>query len=65
MSAEIAVTATGTHAGRRVELTRTFELEISTAFRIAAEPTPVKLFPGETGRVRLLVTRAKSFDGPF
>ncbi len=60
----IAVTATGTHAGRRVELTRTFELEITTAFRIAAEPTPVKLFSGETGRVRLLVTRAKSFDGP-
>jgi hypothetical protein len=60
----IAVTATGTHAGRRVALTRTFELEITTAFRVAAEPTKVALLPGESGRVKLLVTRAKSFDGP-
>lgn len=58
----IAVTATGTHAGRRVALTRTFELEITTAFRVTAEP--VKLFPGESGRAKLLVTRVKSFDGP-
>ncbi|MFO0799114.1 MAG: hypothetical protein U0804_16725 [Gemmataceae bacterium] len=60
----VAVTATGTHAGRRVALTRTFELEVTTAFRVAAEPTQVKLLPGESGRVKLLVTRAKSFEGP-
>jgi hypothetical protein len=58
------VSATGTHAGRRVELTRTFDLEITTAFRVAAEPTKVALLPGESARVRWLVTRTKSFDGP-
>ncbi|QDU22159.1 hypothetical protein [Urbifossiella limnaea] len=60
----VAVTATGTHAGRRIALTRTFDLEVTTAFRVAAEPAQVKLLPGESGRMKLLVSRAKSFDGP-
>jgi len=60
----IAVTATGSHAGRRVELTRTFDLEITTAFRVAAEPTKLALLPGESARVKWIVTRAKTFDGP-
>jgi hypothetical protein len=60
----IDVAATGTHAGRRVTLTRTFDLDLVTAFRVSAEPAGVALLPGESAKVRLLVSRVKSFDGP-
>jgi hypothetical protein len=62
--ARIDVTATGTHAGRRVSLTRCFDLDIVTAFKVAAEPAKVSLLPGETVRAKLTVSRLKTFDGP-
>jgi hypothetical protein len=61
----IDVTATGTHQGRRVSLTRTLELELVTAFRFAAEPVKVALLPGESASVRITLDRQKSFDGPI
>lgn len=60
----IEVTATGTHAGRRVALTRAFELDLTTAFRVGAAQPKVTLLPGESARVKLTVSRVKTFDGP-
>lgn len=62
--ARIDVTASGTHKGRRVALTRTFDLDIVTAFRFAPEPVKVSLLPGESATVKLDVTRLKVFDAP-
>ncbi|WP_439629799.1 hypothetical protein [Gemmata sp.] len=62
--ARVDVTATGTHKGRRVALTRTFDLDIVTAFRFAPEPVKVALLPGEFATVKLTVSRLKTFDGP-
>ena len=61
--ARIDVAATGTHRGRRVTLTRTFELDLKAAFELTAAPAKVSLLPGESAKVRLAVTRLKSFDG--
>lgn len=62
--ARIDVTATGTHKGRRVSLTRTFDLDIVTAFQFASEPVKVALLPGESATVKLTLSRLKAFDAP-
>jgi hypothetical protein len=62
--ARIDVTATGTHKGRRVSLTRTFDLDIVTAFRFTPEPVKVALLPGESATVKLTLSRLKAFDAP-
>ena len=59
----IDVTATGTHQGRRVVLTRTFELDLRAAFRITADPPKLDLKLGETATVRFVVDRVPSFTG--
>jgi hypothetical protein len=61
--ARIDVTATGTHRGRRVALTRSFDLDIVTAFRFPTESVKVALLPGETATVKLTIARQKNFDG--
>src|SRR5262249_53661796 len=58
------VAATATHAGRRVTLTRAFDLDLVTAFKVTADPARVSLLPGEKATVRLSVGRVKTFDGP-
>jgi hypothetical protein len=64
----IEVLASAVHAGRRITLIRTFELEIRTAFTVAWEnpvaPKPLELSPGSTAKVRLAAERLKSFRGP-
>jgi hypothetical protein len=60
----IEVLASAVHNGRKITLIRIFELEIRTAFTVAAPPAPLKLAPGEAGKVRLTVDRAKTFAGP-
>lgn len=60
----VEVTATGTHAGRRVTLTRTFDLDLTYAYKVVSDTPKVALLPGETATVRLGVERMKSFDGP-
>jgi hypothetical protein len=59
----VEVTAVGVHQGRRVVLTRAFDLDIRSAFTVAAEPAMLKLEPGATAKVRLTADRMKSFDG--
>jgi hypothetical protein len=60
----IEVLATAVDKGRRITLIRTFELEIRTAFTVAADPAPIKLAAGSTTKVRMTVDRVKSFTGP-
>ncbi len=62
--ARIDVTATGTHQGRRVTLTRTFELELGYAYKLTSDTPKVALLPGESAKVRYVVDRVKTFDGP-
>lgn len=59
----IEVSGTATHQGRRVTLTRTFELNLTTAFAVTGEPAKLSLLPGESARVRVLANRVKTFDG--
>jgi hypothetical protein len=59
----IEVSGTGVHDGRRITLTRTFELNLTTAFAIAAEPVKLSLLPGEAAKVRVVANRVKTFDG--
>jgi hypothetical protein len=61
----IDVTATGTHQGRRVSLTRTFDLDLITAFRFPQENAKASLLPGESTTVKLTLTRYKTFEGPI
>ena len=49
-------------AGRRVALTRTFDLEVRAAYVVSAEPALLKLEPGATAKVRLSAERMKNFD---
>ena len=62
--ARIEVTATGTHAGRRVTLARTFELVLDYAYTVKSDTPKVSLLPGESATVRYTVERRKTFDGP-
>jgi hypothetical protein len=59
----VDLTATGIHEGRRVTLTRAFDLDVRSAFELSAEPATLKLEPGESGNVRIAVQRLKGFDG--
>jgi hypothetical protein len=59
----VDVTAVSVHEGRRIALTRTFDLQIRSAFAVTAEPATLKLTPGATARVRLTADRMKTFDG--
>ncbi|HYT93476.1 MAG TPA: hypothetical protein VEL76_32460 [Gemmataceae bacterium] len=59
----VEVTAVGVHEGRRVALTRTFDLQIRSAFAVTAEPPTLKTEPGAIARVRLNADRMKTFDG--
>lgn len=59
----IEVTATGTHQNRRVTLIRHFDLDLTHAYVLFAETPEVSLLPGESAKVRLKVTRVKSFNG--
>jgi len=59
----IEVSGTAIRQGRRVTLTRMFELDLITAFTVAGEPKKLSLLPGEAAKLRLVATRVKSFDG--
>jgi len=59
----VEVTAAAVQEGRRITLTRTFDLDIRTAFTVTAEPARVTAEPGATVTVRLSADRAKTFDG--
>lgn len=59
----VELTAVGMDRDRRVALTRTFDLDIRSAFVVTAEPAKVSVAPGAATRVHLSVDRLKTFDG--
>jgi hypothetical protein len=60
----VDVTALGVDPkdGRRVALTRTFDLDVRAAYLVGAEPAVLKVEAGATARVRLILDRMKGFD---
>lgn len=62
--ARIKVSAVGTHQGRRVALTRCFDLDLVAGFKVEGEPAKVSALPGETVRARLVVNRVGPLDTP-
>jgi hypothetical protein len=59
----VEVTAVGRDRDRQVSLTRTFDLDIRSAFIVKAEPPSLKLEPGTSAKLRLVADRMKTFDG--
>jgi hypothetical protein len=63
--ARIDVMAQGVHMGRKITLIRTFDLDLTTAFRFMPEQVKVAMLPGNSATVNLAMQRAKGFDGPI
>jgi hypothetical protein len=61
--ARIDVSGTGVFQGRRVTLTRSFDLDLRSAFRVTADPPLLTQAPGDTARVRIQADRVAGFDG--
>ncbi|MBY0523804.1 MAG: PPC domain-containing protein [Gemmataceae bacterium] len=61
----IEVEGTAVYQGRRITLTRSFELDLRPAFRVTAEVDKLMTNPGGTVKIRLLADRVKAFDGPI
>ena len=59
----VDLSASAIYEGRRVTLTRAFDLDVRSAFELTVEPNALKLEPGMSGKVRLGVQRLKTFDG--
>lgn len=61
----IDLSAIGEFNGRRVQLIRTFDLELKAAFDVTPESPTVSLLPGESAKVKLLANRLPPFTGPI
>jgi hypothetical protein len=62
--ARIDVSATTVDVRGRITLTRSFDLDLVTAFRFAPASAKLALLPGESATVKVTVERLKAFDGP-
>ena len=60
----VDLTATADVNGHRVNLTRTFMLEVQSAFKPTIEPELPTTEPGGTVKFKLLANRVTTFDGP-
>jgi hypothetical protein len=60
----VDLTASTELAGRRVNLVRTFTLEVQSAFQPTFEPTLPIVEPEGTVRIKILANRVPTFDGP-
>ncbi len=60
----VDLTATADVNGHRVNLIRTFTLEVQSAFKPTIEPELPTTDPGGTVKVKLLANRVATFDGP-
>jgi hypothetical protein len=61
----IEVEGTAIHEGRRVMLTRSFDLDLRTAYRVSGPAEKLTLTAGSTTKVKLLANRLPTFDGPI
>jgi hypothetical protein len=59
----IDVTATGRHAGHNVSLTRSFTLDVRTAFDPKFDPATLDVEPGQTVTVKVPANRVPTFNG--
>jgi hypothetical protein len=59
----VDVNATGRDGERTVTLTRTFELNLTTAYQMTTEPSKQTVAPGATVHVRVQATRVPTFTG--
>lgn len=50
--------------GQRINITRTFTLDVRSAFQPTYEPAQLTTLPGGTVRVKILANRVPTFDGP-
>lgn len=60
----VDLTATTEVAGRRINLVRTFTLEVQSAFQPTFEPAVPAVEPGGSVRFKILANRVATFDGP-
>jgi hypothetical protein len=60
----VDLTATADVNGHRVNLIRTFTLDVQSAFKPTIEPELPTTEPGGTVKVKLLANRVPTFDGP-
>lgn len=60
---DVFVTGTSEFQGRRISLTRVFELEILPAFRPEPQPARIELEPGGNARVTIAANRVAPFGG--
>lgn len=60
----VDLTATSEVDGRRVNLIRTFTLDIQSAFQPTFEPSAPTVEPGGSVRMKVLANRVPTFDGP-
>lgn len=61
----VDLTASAEVDGRRINLVRTFTLDVRSAFKPTWEPETPAGKPGETVRVKLMANRVSTFDGPM
>jgi hypothetical protein len=59
----IEIDATAVQKGRKVTLTRSFQLDLKTAFEVLPDPAPVTVLPGELAKLKLAVNRLPAFKG--
>jgi hypothetical protein len=60
----VDLTASTDVAGRRVNLVRTFMLDVQSAFQPTFEPVLPAVEPGGTVRIKILANRVPTYDGP-
>ncbi len=60
----VDLTATSEVDGRRINLIRTFTLDIQSAFQPTFEPSAPTVEPGGSLRMKVLANRVATFDGP-
>jgi len=61
----VDLTASAEVQGQRINLTRTFTLEVRSAFQPTYEPAQLTTVSGGTVRVKILANRVSTFDGPL
>lgn len=61
----VDLTASAVIDGQRVNLIRTFTLNVRAAFQPTYEPAKLLAAPGGTVRVKLLANRVSTYDGPL
>lgn len=61
----VDLTASAEVHGQRINLTRTFTLEVRSAFQPTYEPAQLTTVPGGTVRVKIFANRVPTFDGPL